>query len=253
MPDGGREQLGRERLAQLGQDVAGQHLPGSDLGGQDGGDGQAGVEAGRDELDGAQQRGDTVQVHRAGADRDQDLAGGHQGVDGEQAEGGWAVEQNQVAGFGVGEGSAQGHLCAGLAAQDALDADQVDGGGQHLQAGGDAGGGDVVDAAAAVQDLQHGAVVAGGVLVGGGGQPAGGAGLGVQVDEQDPHAGLSGDRGDADGGGGLGDAALLVDDRDGAASSGAHRGGLTHRGPAGERCPRCSSAPGQAWRRGGCA
>jgi len=66
--------------------------------GDDGADVQAGVQALGDEVHGAQQVGHAVQLHRADADGHDDLVGGDQGADGEQAQGGRAVEQHQVDG-----------------------------------------------------------------------------------------------------------------------------------------------------------
>ena len=162
-------------------------------------------------LDKVQDDGDALQREILALQGDEEAVGGAERVHGEDAQGGRAVDENEVVGVLRGDGG-----------EDTAEAVEVVGGLGDIdfRAGEVKFGGDDVEAEELrFEDLgvQGGLLGEEGVVDGGPGrlgkaEAAGGVGLGVEVDEQDGLAAFGERRGQVDGGGGLADAALLVGD-----------------------------------------
>ena len=92
--DDGFVDLVAEEAAGIGGDQVGQVVAAVEHGQHDSLQAQAGVEAAADEVDGAHDLADAFQGEELALQRDQDGVGGHQAVQGEQAEAGRAVDQD---------------------------------------------------------------------------------------------------------------------------------------------------------------
>ena len=168
----------------------------------------AGVQGPLHQPDGAQQVAESLQGVVLTLDGYQHRVGGAQPVQGQQLQGGRAVDEDVVV--------AVGHRVQGLTEQvlPVIQADHLDagagqglGGGEHIAVGGGEhrlGGLSPVD-----EDLVDTGV--GGGLVHA--HPGGGVGLGVKITDQHPLSLGPQGRGQVHTGGGLSHAALLIDDR----------------------------------------
>src|SRR6202158_4200744 len=215
LADGGGERERREVLAQRGDDVARQDGAGVDAAGEDAADGEAGVEVLAGLGDGLEQAGEAGDGHGRGLDRDQDLAGGGEGVDGQLAERRRAVDQQvvpAVRGQGADEAE-QDALAAQRLGQVALGAGQLGRGGDEVDAGGGAGADQAGERAAVLRRVGGQGLVEAGAAVADA-EPGAGVGLGIEVEDEDPPAKAPEGGGEVDGGGGLAGAALLVGDGD---------------------------------------
>ena len=176
-------------------------------------------------VDGVEQLPDAAVRQRLALERDQHAVGCGQGRHGQHTEGGWAVEQHPVVvDVVVGQRvdrDLDDLFATGPRQQVGLGARQLNGGGQQVHAVRSLHDG-LGGVEALGQDVVHGDVEVFGVDA----EREGQAGLGVEVHQEDRVPQLdqrSTDRGHR---GGLGNAALLVGDREGRRSCPGHRGPL---------------------------
>jgi len=197
-----------DELAELGaetvDDLLAEVRAGVDATGDDCGYLELGIEPLADARHGLDQVGHAGQGHGPGLDGDEDLGCGHEGRDGQESHLG-AVDEDEVPRLGeFVQGLAEDALGPDLAGQGLLGLDDPGRGGDEL----DAGGGRVDDVVGQLgffeEDVVHGPAAVGHA------EPRGGAGLGVEVDDEDLLAGLGQGGGQVDGGGGLAAATLLV-------------------------------------------
>jgi hypothetical protein len=132
--DDGPEDATPEGIFDPAEHFAPVDRPGIVHGGEDADDLEVGVEALPDLLDGVHQQGHPAQGEVLALERDEDAVGGGEGVDGEQAETGRAVDQHVVVALAQHPKDPQQRLLAGdLPDQQDLGRGQVDVGGKEIE------------------------------------------------------------------------------------------------------------------------
>ena len=234
-PHDGVEDLVAEDLQHTGEHLAGVHGAAVEHGGQHAEDAQLGVEPVDDLVDRVGQQGDAAQREVLALQRDDDAVGGGERVDGEQPEGGRAVDEDEVVALAQRvEDALEGLLAGDLADELHLGGRQVDVGRHEVHAGHIGRQDDVVDVVLGAQQQVVDAPLEG-VRVHS--EAEGGRSLGVEVHEEHPASELGQGGAEVDRRRGLADAALLVAQGDdhrppGALGRGRHdelRHGPTHR------------------------
>jgi hypothetical protein len=189
---------------------------------------EARVQGAADALDGAGDLADALEGEEFRLQRHDHAIGGHQRVQRDEAEGGWAIEEDEVeAGERFGP-RLQGERQPALPF---VEADKLDLGAGEIGVGGqdrEVGDGGRADHLGQRPVLDQQGVGARSPVAAPDAEAGGGVALGVEIHQQ--HLVLRGKRGgQVDRGGGLADAALLVgegeDPRVGAVSQPGHRGG----------------------------
>ncbi len=202
--------LGFEEVFEVGDDFLGVRGLGVVHAEDNTGDAEAGVDLFADEAHGFEQFAHTLEGEEVGLHGDDDFLGGGQCVEGEQAEGRGAVEEDElVVGAGALDGFGEALVASGLGGEFGLDGGEGGLGGDDVEV--------LIDLADAVADVDvvvEEQVVDGGVGIGRfvvfDADVERGVGLGVEVDDEDLASLLGDGRGEVDGGGGFAHAAFLV-------------------------------------------
>ena len=215
---GGALGLGEEVFDFFGN-FAGEFGGGFVLAEEDAGDVELGVEGLADHGDGVEEFFHALQGEELGLEGDDDFGGVGQGVEGEQTEGGGAVDEDEVGVDFLGFG----HFAEEGFAGD--DGDEFDfGGGEFGVGGGDEEfavvGFDLFEGLGEGDAVGEDAVGGDGDGVGVDAHVGGEVGLGVEVDEDDFFAGVGESGAEVGGGGGFADAAFLVEEGDDAHGEG---------------------------------
>ena len=205
--DDGVGHLRAQVLAHVGRHVLGQRRAGVVHHQHHGADLQRGVQGLLDQLDVAQELAEALEGVVLALDGDQDLPHGGEGVQGEQAEGRWAVDEDVVVVvFHRGQGRAQPQLPRHGRHQLDLGAGQVQAGGGHEEVAHLAGLDAVLDGHVVQQHVVHRGVELPDVQA----EAGAGVALGIEVDDEDPQAPFGQAGAQVDRGGRLAHAALLV-------------------------------------------
>ena len=185
-------------------------------------EGEAGIEAGGYAVEGGHELGDSLEGEVFGLHGDEEGVGGYEGVEGEEVEGGGAIEEDE------GIFGANWLECFAEAGFAAFDGDELEVRPDHVAGSGDEG--EVCDFRGE-DDLAGGGVAEEEVVdgeagfVAGKAEASGGVGLGIDVEEEYGNAFKGDGGGQIDGRGGFADSALLVDDGDDLAVRGRRSGG----------------------------
>jgi hypothetical protein len=209
--DGGLEELVVEEVLEVVADLLGEVGAVVEHGEEDAFDGELGVEAGGDAVEGGHELGDAFEGEVLGLHGDEEGVGGDEGVEGEEVERGGAVEEDEgIFGTDGFEAFAETVLAA-------LGGDEFDVGADHVLGAGDQGevwdvGGedDFAGGGVAEEEIVDGEAG----FVAGEAEAAGGVGLGIDVEQEDGDAFEGYGGGEVDGCGGFADSTLLVDDGD---------------------------------------
>ena len=207
--NGGFEEFFLEEVAEVGGDLLGEVGAVVGHGDEDAFEGEAGVEAAGNAIEGSDELGDTFEGEVFGLEGYEQSVGGDEGVEGEEVEGRGAVKQEEGIGGADGrEGIAQAVFAPVLTDELEVSADEIfaawnerevfDGGGADGGLDGGGAGEEVVDAGAGFIACEA--------------EAGGGVGLGIAIDEQGGDTVQSECGGEVDGGGGFADATFLVDD-----------------------------------------
>jgi hypothetical protein len=218
--DAGFEELFSEEAFEVFSDLLGEVGAVVVHGEEDAFEGEGGVEDLGDAVEGGHELGDAFEGEVLGLHGDEETVGGDEGVEGEEVEGGGAVEEDEgVVVADGGEGVAEAILAAVLADELDVGADEVFAARDEGEIGDFGGNDDVVGGGVAHEEV----VDAEAGFVAGEAEASGGVGLGVAVYKEGRETFEGEGGGEVDGGGGFADTTFLVDDGDDL--GGARRGG----------------------------
>ena len=212
--DSGGEELVLEELAEVGGDLLGEVGTVIDHGEDDAFKAERRVEGLGDAVEGADELGDAFKGEVLGLHGDEEAIGGDEGIEGEQIEGGRAVEQDErVVGADGREGVAQAELSAILADKLEVGADQIFASGDERQVLEGSRNEGIGESGLAKKHVVDVLAISGAFEA----EAAGGVGLWVYIDEEGGQTVKGKGGGEVNGGGGFADATFLVDDGEDAA------------------------------------
>ncbi len=220
--DGGLEDAVVEEADEVFADLLGEVGSVVEHGEEDAFEGEAGVEAGGDAVEGGHEFGDSFEGEIFGLHGNEEGVGGDEGVEGEEIEGWRAIEEDE------GIFGSNGFECFAEAGFAAFDGDELEVCPDHVAGSRDQG--EVYDFRGE-NDLAGGGVSEEEVvdgeagLVAGEAEASGGVGLGIDVEEEDGNSFEGDGCGQIDGGGGFAYSALLVHDGDHLTARGRRGGG----------------------------